>query len=300
MPANSFDIIPSYQIDKLKWDNCIRNCRHGLIYASSVYLDHMADNWHGMVWNDYAVVMPVPWRKKFTIRYCYDVPFVQQLGWFGEALPETVEVLLKRLFRFVQYGDYNFNFDNCVYTSEKPVNYMLHLKGAGNDEAFFTKPFFKKLQLATRLNLLYKTASPGEAIQLFRENYHSRMKNVSEQDYKNFLELARFFEINGQCIARKIETNEGEVVSTILLFKDQRRLYNLMNTTNEAGRSMKANYLLFYQLFAEFGNSGLIFDFEGSDIPGVKMFYQKFNVINQPYSRLHFNCLPRPLKWFKK
>ena len=63
-------IVPSYKIDRKKWDACITKSSNGLIYASSLYLDHLADNWSGIIANDYDTVMPVVWRKKMGIRYC--------------------------------------------------------------------------------------------------------------------------------------------------------------------------------------------------------------------------------------
>ena len=71
------------QINKASWDACVRNSSNSLIYAFSFYLDAICENWSGIILNDYEAVMPVPWKKKFGIIYCYEVPFIQQLGWFS-------------------------------------------------------------------------------------------------------------------------------------------------------------------------------------------------------------------------
>jgi len=73
-----------------------------------------------------------------------------------------------------------------------------------------------------------------------------------------------------------------------------------MNSTTAAGRKTEANHFLFDNIFKEFAGSQLIFDFEGSDIAGVKSFYEKFGVINQLYYKLHFNHLPFPLNKLKR
>jgi len=67
--------LPYKQIDKVKWDACIRHSMNRLIYAESVYLDHMAVNWDAIVLNDYEAVMPLPWKKKLGIRYLYQPSF---------------------------------------------------------------------------------------------------------------------------------------------------------------------------------------------------------------------------------
>jgi hypothetical protein len=72
-----------------------------------------------------------------------------------------------------------------------------------------------------------------------------------------------------------------------------------MNCTTLEGRKTEANHFLFDSILKEFAGSSLLFDFEGSDISGVKNFYEKFGTTNQPYCKLHFNNLPKVIKWIK-
>ena len=37
------------EIDKLKWDTCVRNAYNGLIYGYSWYLDVAAEHWDGPI-----------------------------------------------------------------------------------------------------------------------------------------------------------------------------------------------------------------------------------------------------------
>src|SRR3954451_11282004 len=99
------EIMPSHKIDNTKWDTCIKKSDNSFIYATSSYLNFMSDNWHGIVVNDYDCVMPIPWRKKFGIRYCYDVPFIQQLGWFQQTETTSSVLIFPRFFSFIKYGD---------------------------------------------------------------------------------------------------------------------------------------------------------------------------------------------------
>ena len=116
------EILPSSEIDKQKWDDCIKNSSNPLIYATSVYLDHMADNWDGFVADDYSLVMPVPWRKKYGIKYCYAVPFVQQLGVFGKNFKQDeVDLFINKLNETFKYGDYPFNYFNQIKTARQSV-----------------------------------------------------------------------------------------------------------------------------------------------------------------------------------
>src|SRR5690348_11039510 len=104
------DIIPSYKIDKIKWDECIEQSECSLIYATYDYLNCICDHWHGVVAGDYEAVMPLPWRKKFGIRYSYDVPFIQQSGCFIKSDKINEDWFINVISTFYKYGDYSFHY----------------------------------------------------------------------------------------------------------------------------------------------------------------------------------------------
>ena len=298
------EIIPSYKIDKLKWDDCINNTTNGLIYATTDYLDNMTDNWHGIIVNDYNCVMPVPWRKKLGIRYSYDVAFVPQLGWFSKELFLTTDILTAKLFEFVKYGDYTFNYSNKIpagNTLTKHHNYILDLSsGYEMLEKKFSSDVRTNIRNAHKNDFSYSVCEVTEPVDVFIKLYNQRLQHITDDDYKKFKSLTNTLQKKTKAFARKVLSSSGELLSTILIFKDDTRLYNIMNSTTAAGKKMDANYFLLTELWKEFEGQQLIFDFEGSDIPGVKKFYEKFGSINHPYSMLHFNHLPFPLNILKR
>ena len=300
--THQIDILPSDKIDKFKWDNCIARSDSGLIYAYSWYLDKLADNWSGIVVNDYECVIAVPWRKKMGIRYCYDVPFIQQLGYYTNI--ETEPQLLVDAFKsFIKYGHYNFNYANHEMDGLKGVkqrtNFIIDLIDKETITNNFSKGFKQSLKNTSQYDLTYTKGVPGEAIELYKKLYSSHVKNIFLSDYDNFLQLAESLFSQNKCYVRKIINNNGKIVSAALLLKDDKRIYNVINATNEEGRRSEANYLLYSEMLSEFAGTGLLFDFEGSDIPGVKSFYKKTGAVEQPYYRMHINNLPFPLKLFK-
>ncbi|HNP23576.1 MAG TPA: GNAT family N-acetyltransferase [Panacibacter sp.] len=296
------DIISSSSINREKWNNCIRNSSNPIIYAYSYYLDHIAENWHGVIVNDYEAVLPIPWKRKFGIRYCYHIPFVQQLGIFSTTNLEVQDDLLKNLFRFVRYGDYIFNHGNSwIKNMASHNNYILNLSpGYGQISALYKKDLSQNLKKASREDIIYTQESIENAIQLYKELYSERTAHVVDGDYNNFLSLCNTLAPTGNAFARKIVNIENDTLAVVLLLKDEHRLYNIMNSTTEAGRKTEANHLLFDRVFNEFAGSNMLFDFEGSDIPGIKNFYEKFGAQSQPYYSIHFNRLPFPLRLLKQ
>ena len=303
MPTNQIDILPSHKIDKEKWDACIDRSSNSLMYAHTYYLDQLADNWHGIVVDDYSCVMPVPWRKKFGIRYCYDVPFIQQLGYFKTSEIDHTKLAVAFL-QFIQYGDYNFNYSNSPVADLKGVktatNFIIDLADKETINNNFTKSFVQSLHNSSQHHLSYLPVTAGEAIEMYRDLYGSDLKNISEADYKNLYQLAEFLTLQDKCVARKIINKNGDILSVVLLLKDEKRLYNIINAVSQEGRRTEANYFLYAQIFNEFAGKGLLFDLEGSELPGVKSFYKKLGAVDQPYYHMHINNLPFPLKLFKR
>lgn len=51
------------EIDKEKWDACIRESANGMIYGYSWYLDIVSPGWAGLIEDAYTAVFPLTQRK---------------------------------------------------------------------------------------------------------------------------------------------------------------------------------------------------------------------------------------------
>ena len=187
-------------------------------------------------------------------------------------------------------------------TAKQGANYILDLSYdynsiAGNYQNILTK----NLRISKKNNLTYLyTSDYRNCIHLYRKYYGDRIPHVTNEDYQNFRDLCEYAIENDGLICRQVANEEGELLATILLLKDEKRLYNLMNITPPAGRKMCANHFLIDAIIDEFSESNLLLDFEGSDLPGVEAFYKSFGATNQPYYKLKYNNLPWPINILKE
>ncbi len=302
MSSSQIDILPSYNINKKKWDACVNNSSNCLIYATSVYLDNLTDNWHGIVLNDYECVMPIAWRKKFGIRYCYTVAFIQQSGWFFQSPVVEKSLFIKALFKFCRYGDYAFNFENSIQHKKLKLcnNYNINLSQEYRIiKNNYRKDLINNLRKTANTKLIYIDETIEAAIELYKKLYSKRLPHITEKDYQNFYKVCKHLTLTDSVLVRKVCTPGNETLAVILLLKDKKRIYNLMNSTTATGRKTEANHFLIDGVLQEFSESGLLFDFEGSDIPGIKHFYESFGAVNQPYYSIHFNHLIFPFNLLK-
>jgi hypothetical protein len=298
-------IFPAEQIDKQRWDNCIERSANGLIYSRYDYLETICDNWHAVVTGDYETVMALPWRKRFGTRYLYEPPFIQQLGFIGTATGDAL-ALRDAVYSFAKYGDLLLNYSNHQLAQQlkapKRTNFIIDLS-MGYDAVYpgYAKDLKYNLRRIQSDNYSYSGAERiSEAVALFRSVYGRRFPHVSAAEYEKFTVLCHTLYKKGMCFTRNIADDKGVLLCIAVFLKDEKRIYNIMNTTTTAGRTTKANELLLDLVIKEFSGQPLLFDFEGSDLPGVKSFYEKFGAVDQPYYHYHFNRLPFPLKLFKR
>jgi hypothetical protein len=304
MLTDSIKILPSKEIDKTKWDDCVRRNENGLIYARSFYLDAMADNWDGLVVGDYEAVMPLTWRRKFGIKYLYrEIIFMQQLGIIGKVenakMLAIIEFALKQ---FNLYGNIAFNFLNNISSlngTTLRTNFVLDLNKS-HEELFknFVPSLQRNIRKAQKNNLQVSDIANDEAIEQYRKFIVGLNKKIFEQSFvrfKNF--IAKFPDF---VFAKKVVSNDGALLATALWLKDERRIYNVMPVTMPAGKALQSMPFLLDYVFQKYCGQNLLFDFEGSNMFRVKKFYEKFSPQYQPYFLYHFNRLPRLARFFKK
>ena len=306
MAAASIIYLRNHEIDYAKWDACISNASNGLIYGYAYYLTHMAKNWDALILNDYEAVMPLIWNKKMGIRYCYQPPFMQQAGWFGNLTTELAKQLLEKITGFTKYGDWMFNYGNLEVAywngSNSLTNYVINLDldYLGLRKNYKTV-LLNNLKIASKRYLEYTSSNDIDAvIQHYRAYYGDRIPHVKEAHYKNFANLCHQLRTTEQCIIREVKDEQSNIISSVLLLKDSNRIYNVINIITKNGRRLSGNHYLYDCILKEFAGSKLIFDFEGSDLPGVKSFYENFGPVNQPYFHWHYNNLPFPINLLKK
>jgi len=120
-------------IDKEKWDACIKNSFNGIIYAFSWYLDIVCFSWDGLVEGDYRRVMPLPFVKKLH-QYRVVVPrFVKHLGVFSldKLTQATVDEFIDAIpskFKEITIALNTMNKSNTHhYIHKTSINYQIDL-----------------------------------------------------------------------------------------------------------------------------------------------------------------------------
>lgn len=296
------------QINKTEWDRCIKEAENSLIYAHSFYLDIMCAGWHAITGENYSWVMPLTTNKKFGISYLYQPAFTQQSGvFFKKGVTPPYQAILQWLTKHYRYGNMQWNYANRFIASagtgvEEKTNYIIDLsKGYTPILKGYHLDLLKNLKRSYKYKLQYAaTGDFKQCINWYKNNYGDRMPHVTDEHYERFTQMATIAYSQQNLFCRSVQLPTGEVVAAALFLFDGTRIYNIMNTTLAGGKKIAANHYLLDSVIREFAGKKMVFDFEGSDLPGVKSFYRNFGGKNQPYYFLRFNNLPWPIRLFKR
>lgn len=295
-------------IDKKKWDALVAASPNGFIYSRSFFLDAMC-NWDALVMGDYEFVMPLPYRKKAGFTYSYTPFFTGQLGITGKAIPskEICSHFINAIPASFSFIDLQLNEGNELATGNNikqtgRTNFIVPLdKDYAGIESGYNKDARKNIRQVAAYGLkMVFDASPGIVFSFYKNAYGHLTRQISTEDYEKFFAACAHALANGLGFTCAVKNEKNETVAAAFFAKDNKRIYYLLGAPSAAGKKLNATHFLIDEVLKQYAGSGLTFDFEGSDIPSVAGFYQKFGPQKRIYPHIIINRLPFWIKWIKK
>ncbi len=281
------------EIDTEKWDSCIKNAKNSLLYAYSWYLDIVAENWNGIIYENYSCVMPIVWNKKLGLKYTYRAFLLQQLGIFhaGNITP-NYNAFLKILFAKFRFIDYNFNSLNKISLNKITENTNLELPLNKKYEELrknFTKKHRATILKAIKKNIIIsKNLKIEEFIKLKKK---FPVNNLTQKNFESLKKLCTQFPEKAKIYGA---SKNAELLSASVYFIQDNRIYFLASVSTQKGKKNNSAFLLKNEIIKDFSNKNYILDFEGSNIPGVKHFFKGWGAQEKNYYTLKTISLQIP------
>ncbi|MGV6845618.1 MAG: hypothetical protein ACWA42_05775 [Lutibacter sp.] len=271
------------QLNEKLYNQCISDAVNTRIYAYSWYLDAVADNWSVLVLNNYEVVMPLPWRSKFFIKYIYPPAWTQQLGvFFKEKISlKTMESFFSTIPNKFKKSNFLVNSD-CFKLKTFSIrnNFILNLNK--NYEAIYKNYTKNRKRDLGKAKLIGFKLNEFLTNNEFLDAYLKQEKKykISENQIntlKNLLNLKRK-EINVWGLLFN-----NEVVGEMIWLDDSKRITLLVLNVQFEFKKFGVSTLLVDMLIKKYAETNYIFDFEGSMISGIAKFYQSFGAEKEKY-----------------
>ena len=292
------------EIDKKKWDDCIKESFNGLVYAYSWYLDIVAEDWEALVENEYERVMPLTGNKKFGISYLFQPPFTQQLGIFSkgvlsEKVVESFLLSIPAKFRFIEINLNSFNKADAEKYKTKPwLTHLLDLIDSHEN-------IFKKYSTNLKRNIkkaeksgisVMKNVKPDEIIALFRENRGKSIKNLKDDDYNKLRRLSYVGIYKGLVQTYGAFSTSNNLIAGAIFIRHKERAIFLFSGNSYEGKETAAMPLIIDNFIKDNSQKNLTLDFEGSNDPNLARFYKSFGSKEVTYPHLKINRLPGVVK----
>ena len=291
-------------IDKERWDDCIRRSPGGRIYAFSFYLDKMSPGWNALVWKDYEAVMPLTWKRKYGIHYLSQPFLAAQLGVMGaEVHSSIIQAFLEAIPRRYRYIDISLNPTNRAGIPGFPfisrMNLVLPLQEEYTAlQGRYNENLRRNLRKAEQAGLFSNRETPvNDVIRLAI----AQMKSQGQESTNNIMRFRELFarlEERGLTETYGVYREDDLLASAVFFFSHQRAYYILVGN-DPKGRDSGASHMLIDSFIRNHAGKDLVLDFEGSDITTLASFYKSYGAVPEPYPALRVNRLPFFLKWLK-
>lgn len=292
--------LKNHEIEKSKWDACIKESVNGMIYAMSWYLDIVAEDWDALVEDDYERVFPLTYGKKWGIDYLFQPVFTQQLGLFSKnALSEeVVNSFLDSIPTKYKFAEINLNTFNKVtpnkYNLQEWHTYELDLiHSYSHIVKNYSTNQKRKLKKAGQANLsLVKNTKPDEIIKLFRDNRGKNISSLLDEDYVKLHRIAYSGIYKGVIQTYSVYSENNQLCAAVIFARSKSKMIFLFSGLSEEGKQTNAMAYLINSFIKEHSQQNLTLDFEGSNDPNLARFYKSFGSKLCTYPHIIINRLP--------
>ena len=293
------------EIDRDRWDDCIRNTPGAKPYGYSWYLDIIVPGWEALTEDNYNSVFPLPGFRKYGIHYIATPAFLQQLGVFSQVMP-AADIVIEYLNRIPDY--YRF-IDLCInqqtshprFITTAGVDYLLDLS-PGYEMLY--RNFSRNCKRNIAASLQNKTEfaediKPADLVRLFLLNKGKEIKNIKSQHYKRLENLMEYCVMNGKGRIVGVRNDLKKLIFGLFYIEINRNKTMIFLVNTPESYDLRIGHFVYNELIKESAGSEAYFDFAGSAIPSIALFMESFGSKNIPYYRVYRNRLPWPIRLLK-
>lgn len=274
-------IIPSEKIDVQKWDALVATDERGP-YDYSWYLSVVSEKWYILVDENYTKGVAFATSTRLGIENVTVAPFVREHQFYGKWTENEVDNALNTIQKRFSGGVFQTNFP---------------IKGTKR-----TYQIVETLQLQKHAERNIRKAAKNEAeivdgtdvlgtYQLVVDALSGKIAWLDGEKQEILKKL--FLELQKRELLRVKEMRQsGQVLGGLFFFQGKNRVVYLKGGVNEVGKSIGGMYLTMATQIEETLAQGKMFDFDGSEVPGVKRFNTYFGGKDAYYYQLTWDKNP--------
>lgn len=277
--------LPNSAIDRQKWDTLVQSSPYADVYALSSFLDIVCPDWNGLILGDYEAIMPLPVKKRFFITYLVQPIFSQQYRIYSQRNVSIQEVDLFRKeilkYRFVRICLSLSLFDTAIQRHNFSLNLSKPYEELAQRYSENTK---RNIHKAVKSGKHCRQITIDKALDMFFSADTKRMYVPYEKQIRTLVT---------RCQSEAFAVCDDERPCAVAIFlKTQNRLYYLFPASTDEGKRFSAMFLLIDTVIRNYAGTQFTLDFEGSEIEGVRRFYEGFDSVATPYYYFEKHLFP--------
>ena len=286
------------QLDLMRIHEIIGQHADILPYHYPWYLDIVSSEWGALITESYDGFMPLPFHRRWLgWRQIHTPLFCQRVGWIaasGAKAPLWEDIIAAIPTIFFKVDLSLDHLEQITYPSRRRLNLVLPL-GQGYDHIYqgYQKTLKKRLRRAGRsgYTVLRDFIKPDQLVQHYRGMLVTKV-NLPDRAYLTVLRLMQESlsrSLGGIYSAHDID---GNLLAASFFLITQTRIINLFGVSTVSGRAGDGMHFLLDRVIDKYATTPMIFDFEGSELPGVATFFSSFGASQEWYTHVTLDRHP--------
>jgi len=288
------------QINKTRWDQCIRESVNSMVYGYSWYLDLVSPGWDALMEDDYTSVFPLTHKRKFGVRYLAQPFYTQQLGLFttGHLTQELVTRFLGAIPTKFKLVEIHLNSMNKVVTEKfevtNRINHELELMYPYEELSNnYSKNTRRNLKKAIDAGVeVCRRVTADELVTLFQRNFGLKERKLGYRDYLTIQKLIEYSQQRASGFLMGAGGKEDKLDAGAFFLKDRNRFIMLFAASDYTTRENGSMFLLLDAFIREHANQTSLLDFEGGKDPNLGRFYKSFGARETTYPFIRISHIP--------
>ncbi len=269
-------------IDASKWNSLVEKSNHTKLFNYHWYLTAIDTNWHGLILNDYEIIIPILKKNKIGIPKISNPLFAPQCNAIGDLSNlHIIEKYISRHFFQIHFTsdtllNLNFTTKTEVVKQVLPLNKSydeIHASFVGN-----LKRSIKKANEVLIIKELHNFEELKQALLTYLKFEHINSNSISH--LQNLYNL-KIDGLTNQIFACYTSDMQLGAISFFMTYKNE--CVYIKGTATPLGKRLFATPLIINNLINQKSNSDLTLDFGGSNNYNLAKFNKSFGAKDVTY-----------------
>ncbi|MBN9295153.1 MAG: hypothetical protein J0G96_14340 [Flavobacteriia bacterium] len=279
------EIIPHTNIDFNRWDALVASDEL-TPYDYSYYLNAVSEKWYVYADPEYTKGFAFSTASRLGVENVTIAPFVRAHRFYGNWTSEEISAAFREIKK---------RFRGCIFQSDRQIGNKVRSYQIA-EEISLSSHAKRNIQKAGKNNLIIRNSEKIEpAFRILAAELEQKIAGFNKDQQTILFNLLIELNKNKKLIIKEI-VKENKVIGGLFFFKGKARDLYIKGGADEEGKKSGGMYFAMYQQIQETLEAGKVFDFDGSEVPGVKRFNHYFGSTDHNYYQVSWDNNP---VWYK-